>query len=42
MGRVELCVFLQSGPDYSGSANLGRLPMNLLLQTLHLVFEAQL
>jgi len=22
--------------------NLGRLPMNLLLQTLHLVFEAQL
>ena len=42
MGRVRFCVFLQSGPDYSGAVNLGRLPLDLLLQTLHLVFQAQL
>jgi hypothetical protein len=41
MGRLGSCVVLRSGPDRLPE-NLGRLPMRLLLQTLHLVFEAQL
>jgi len=41
MDQVRPCVFTAFGRDYH-PFNLGRLPMNLLLQTLHLVFEAQL
>ena len=44
MGRVGPCVFLHDpGPIAQAcSASLGRLPLKLLFQRQHLVFEAQL